>query len=207
MPLSQTAQALIRYLGREGQERACYEQPLRQALNLSPEAYQAAVDELVDYGLVGPALAESDEAYGCVTLTEEGRQALARDLAPEALPLTPAAVARNPIVAASWAIDRVASGQELPTSRAGLAAEIVRAVRGLLPIVGECLPPTPLETVQAAAEALLAEVQQQEPRTAVIRRALRVMGFPNGASTFNSPLVAALPALAAAIDRLLEAEE
>ncbi len=204
MPLSETAQAIARYLGtRPPEQRSCYDVAIRAELNLTAEAYDAAITELADYGLVGPALAGAGETYGCVVLTDAGREALARDLAPEALPLTPSALARNPLVAASWAIDRVVGGQELPAARQALVAEIVRAVEGLLPIVQECIPPEAMETVQAAAEALIGEVRQEVPRRTVIRRALRVMGFPDGVPTFNSPLVAALPALAAALDTLL----
>jgi len=203
MPLSETARTIARYLGAAQDQRACYEAPIRAALNLSSEAYDAAIGELVDYGLVGPALTSADQPYGCLALTGEGQAALARGFAPESLPLTPAALARNPIVAASWAIDRVAGGQDLPAERQALAAEIVRAVQGLLPIARECIPAQAMETVQAAAEALVAEVRQEKPRLAVIRRALRVIGFPDGSPTFNSPLVTALPALAAAIDGLL----
>lgn len=202
MPLSETAKTIVRYLGRA--QRACYEAPIRADLDLTGEAYRAAIDELVDYGLVGPGLSGAEEPYGCLNLTDEGRQALAHDLAPESLPLTPTALARNTIVAASWAVDRVAAGEELPADREELAAEIVRAVQGLLPLAQECLPAGAMETVRAAAEALISEVRQPEPRQAVIRRALRVMGFPDGTPTLNSPLVTALPPLAAALDVLLQ---
>ena len=202
MPLSETAKAIARYLGRA--QRACHAAPIRADLNLTDEAYRAAIDELVDYGLVGPGLPGAEEPCGCLNLTDEGRQALARDFAPASLPLTPTALARNVIVAASWAVDRVAGAEELPAGREELVAEIVRAVQGLLPLAQECLPPEAMETVQAAAEALISEVRQPEPRQAVIRRALRVMGFPDGTPTLNSPLVTALPPLANALDVLLQ---
>jgi len=203
MPLSETAKALARYLGRRDAERGCYDSEIRADLGLTPEAYEAAIRELADYGLVGPALGGAGESLACVALTEAGRTAVARDFAPDSLPLTPGALAHNPIVAASWDIDRIVGAQALPEGRAALVAEIVRAVEGLLPIAGECMPPEAMEMVQAAAEALIAEVRQDKPRPAVIRRALRVMGFPDGAVMFNSPLVDALPALAAALDTLL----
>lgn len=202
MPLSETAKTIVRYLGRA--QRACYAEPIRSDLSLTEEDYRGAIDELADYGLVGPGLAGAEEPYGCLTLTDEGRQVLASDFAPESLPLTPMALARNSIVAASWAVDRLAGAEELPAGREELVAEIVRAVEGLLPLAQECLPPDAMETVQAAAEALVNEVRQAEPRLAVIRRALRVMGFPDGTPTLNSPLVTALPPLAAALDTLLQ---
>ena len=204
MPLSETAVTLARYLaGKDRERRGCEDDAIRADLGLTPEAYEAAIDELVDYGLVGPALAGAGETYGCVVLTEEGLRAAERGFAPDSLPLTPASLARNPIVATGWAVEQVAGGQELPDGRDALAAEILRAVQGILPIAGECLPPEAMESVQAAAEALIAEVRQPAPRVQVIRRALRVIGFPDGATTFNSPFVAALPPLAAALDALL----
>jgi len=202
MPLSETAQRIVRYLGgRPGEERGCYEEPIRRDLDLTAENYQAAIDELTDYGLVGPAL--TGDTDGCVALTEEGRMVLNTGFDPDRLPLTPAALARNTIVATSWAVDRVVSGQELPPERGALAAEIARAVRGLLPLAEECMTPGAMEAIRGAAEALIAEVHQPEPRAIVIRRALRVMGFPEGALNFNTPIVSALPGLAEAIDVLL----
>ncbi len=204
MPLSEAARAIVRFLAEEDREqRGCDEETLRARLHLADEAYEAALSELLDYGLIGPTLAAAGETGGRLVLSTEGREALARDFAPEGLPLTPIALARNPIVAASWAIDRLAAAQELPEGRDALADDIVLALLGLLQMAEECLPPDAIETVQAAAEALMAEVRSPAPRLAVIRRALRVLGFPDGTLYLNSPLVTALPALTTAIDLLL----
>ncbi|MCL6431282.1 MAG: hypothetical protein K6V36_10580 [Anaerolineae bacterium] len=204
MPLSEAARAIVRFLAEEDRgQRGCDEETVRARLHLTDEAYEAALSELLDYGLIGPTLAAAGETGGRLVVSAEGREALARGFAPESLPLTPIALARNPIVAASWAIDRLAAAQELPEGRDALADEIVLAVLGLLQISGECLPPDTIEMVQAAAETLMAEVRRPAPRLDVIRDALRVLGFPDGTLALNSPLVTALPALASAIDALL----
>ena len=199
MALTATAELIVRYLG--SREGPVAEEHVRTSLALSAEAYELAVQELADYGLVGSALAMGQE--GALTLTEAGRRALEQDLAPTSLPLTPASLARNPLVAASWAIEREAVDLALPERRAELAEEIVRAVQGLLVIAGECLPAPALEEARAAADALQAQVREDHPPVATIRRCLRVLAFPDGAATFASPLVAALPGLAIALDSLL----
>lgn len=202
MPIGETAAAIARYLGaEEAGRRRCREADIRRSLGLSSEAYQAGVDELVDYGLVSAA--QHDTAGTCLALTAAGRAALQRGLSAQALPLTPAALGRNPLVAASWTVDRVVGAQELPEGREALAAEIVRALEALLPVVQECMPAEAMETIRPAAETLIAALHGPELRPTVIRSALRVFGFPEGAPTFYNPLVAALPGLAAAIDTLL----
>lgn len=204
MPLSEAARAIVRFLAEEDRERrGCDEETVRTRLQLTDEAYQAAVSELLDYGLIGPTLTAAGETGGRLVLSAEGEEVLARGFALESLPLTPIALARNPIVAASWAIDRLAAAQELPEGRDALADEIVLAVLGLLPMAEECLPPDAVETVQAAAETLIAEVRRPAPRLDIVRGALRAIGFPDGTPALNSPLVTALPALASAIDALL----
>jgi hypothetical protein len=204
MSFSETAKTIARYLAQQRPEQTgCYDVAVRGELQLSSDDYQTAVDELADYGLVGPALGSGENIYGCVALTEEGQVAVTQDFAPTALPLTPSSLAHNPLVATSWAIDRVVAGQDLPQSRPELAGEIERAILGLLPMATDCLPEAARESVHSAATALIAEVRSGRPRISVIRRALRVLGFPDGATGYNSALVAALPPLAAALDNLL----